>query len=669
MTAPWAPPPTVPQDTQTLRPDPKGQGPEIGAALVRQRWEAGTRALRKEHRDYWCNRSFLAGEQWITWNDFLRRPEAVPPPGGERLRVMADRLLPSSRTIIAKLLRRALVFEVPPTAADDVSVQGARLGAAALRHAHREQDWESLREDVAWSIWIGGTGLACVEWDAAAGQDLGQTPSGKAVGTGDVVVTALSVTEAVTEPGARNIEKARWWIKASALPPEDVQHRYNLAEAPPADASAGMSPLQHQLTHGDSQTAVPLTLVLTYFERPNPSRPKGAVAVVVGNRVVDGPHAWPFPFTDRLNVAAMQETPVAGRWTGDTILSRARSLQVALNQAVTSIVEHMRLAGNARLMVPDVSVDSIEDMSDTPGEMVPYTTASGVPAPDYLSPPAMPAWWQEQPNQIARMIDDILGVHDISRGDAPPGVESGVALSLLAEADDTPLGRLAKEMAMGFGRIGSMVLACYEAKVTETRSATLTDAGLDPELVQWTGGKLAGQTTAIVPQEAVAPRSRGAQFELARQLKTIYPDLPLQVFLRMTDLPGSEDLTEGTNPDLAKAKRSLHRLATGRAVIPRDFDQHTTVISEANRFRKSARYESMSPDEQRLIDDFIDAHEQLSAEEMIRQQQLGQVNPILPTVAQAHEPPLAGDPAAAAPQQQDPSRQAGPAEELPEMPA
>ena len=47
----------------------------------------------------------------------------------------------------------------------------------------------------------------------------------------------------------------------------------------------------------------------------------------------------------------------------------------------------------------------------------------------------MPAWWQERPVDLREAIDDIMGVHDVSRGEAPSNIESGYGLSILVEQD------------------------------------------------------------------------------------------------------------------------------------------------------------------------------------------------------------------------------------------
>jgi hypothetical protein len=86
-------------------------------------------------------------------------------------------------------------------------------------------------------------------------------------------------------------------------------------------------------------------------------------------------------------------------------------------------------------------------------------------------------------------------------------------LTILAEKDSTPIGRLTKETGRAFGRLASMVLAIYEDKTKSmktSRRSTVRIPGNAPIDVQWNGKDLRGQTTAIVPEEAIMPRSRAA---------------------------------------------------------------------------------------------------------------------------------------------------------------
>lgn len=613
-----------------------GNPNELSPRLVKDRYESSTRAMRRERWEYILNRSFLSGDQWVYHDRPLDRLRTLPRDPG-RVRATINRLWPASRHLMSRLTSRELVFEVPPSDTDDASIHGARLAEAVLRDLHREHGWEELREMIAWDAWLGGTSALALDWDPSAGTTIDHLPmSGKPVGTGEIVESALTILEMGWEPGARNAEKSLWWVRAQALPPSEVQARYNLPKLPAADSDTAEGFLGRQLIREERQeTPVDLTLVLTYYERPNPQRPRGAVATVVGGKFVDGPSDWPFPFKDRLNFVIVRETKISGRSTGDTVFSAAVPIQTAYNASWSNIIEHLKLAGNARLMVPEGSIEGVDELSDLPGEMLLFNSAIG--APEWLTPANMESWVLQQPEALAAEMDDILGLHAVSRGEAPTNIESGVGLSVLVEQDATPLGSLTREIGRAFERYATMVLKTYAAKVTSGRKARIKTPGQIPEVVQWTGKALAGQVVAEVPTDAIMPRSRAAMMAMAERLLTlgVLPQNRPDVFARMADIPDADNLMRGVDPAAHKAERENYMFSIGQVPVPADFDDHATHITRHNIFRMSTRFETMSPEMQELISLHIRGHETMAAEQMGTQLAKAQVSPALSAVPTA----------------------------------
>ena len=593
---------------------------------IRDLYHKGLRAQRRTNRDFWLNSAFLRGDQWVYFNPSTRRLDQVPV-DQDRVRVTINRLWGGSRTVISKLTQRPLVFEVVPNSADDIAIEGSKVGDAILHAVKTEHRWESIRESVAWSTWKGGVAAVCVDWDATKGKPTALADDGRKLPSGDTQETALSVAEFVVEPGNREAREANWWIKAQTFTPEAVKAQWGLEELPPADATAGLSSLEKALASAqhlglsgpnESVADVPLTLVLTYYERPNPSRPDGRVEVIVNNKTVWGPKKWPFPFVDHLNLATTRETVVENTWLGETIVSAARPVQVAYNMAWSDLLEHADIAGNARLLTPQSALELTEQYSDIPGEVAVYM--DGGDRPSWLSPPQLPNWLLQMPGELSAQIDDMLGVHDVSRGQAPANIESGYGLAVLAEQDATPIGKMSSDNAQMWSEVGSMVLKLYEANVKETRTAVTSRPGEPPETTSWTGATLAGQTTAVVPIELVAPRSRAAQAKLAETLLQMGMISTLEEMTRVAELPGERQLIAAVRPDIDRARRENSAMAQGKVMIPENFDNHSEHIAEHNNFRKSARYETMTSKLKDLYAAHIQAHETLAAEEAAQQQ-------------------------------------------------
>ena len=615
-------------------------------------WELyrkGLDAQRKQLHDYWSNAAFLAGDQHIYINRETKRLDHIPDDG--RIHPTINVLWPNSRTIMSKLTQRELQFEVPPNSADDVAIAGSQISESILSAVHREHGWEALRESCAWSVWKGGTAAICVDWDPNRGKPTALADDGRLLPSGDTVETALSPAEFVIQPGARVAETAEWWIKAQALPPSEVQSTYGLDEEPDADATFGLSPLGKRLmasqlsgSHGpgDKNQSTPLTLVLTYYRRPmmkKGKKDKGKICTIVnGEEVFEGD--WPFPFVDWLNIATCRETVIENTWAGTTALSAARPVQAAFNNAWGNILEHADVAGNARLMMPQSALELAEQWTDIPGEQVPFVDGMGQPS--WLTPPQLPGWLLQMPGELRAEIDNITGVHDISRGSTPANIESGYGLAVLAEQDATPIGKLAKSMAEMWSRVASMVLKLYEAEVEETRTAVIEIPGSPPETQSWSGKDIAGQTTAVVPLDLVLPRSRAAMMQLAEKMVQMGQITTIEEFTRVAELPGERDLISAARPDVDRARRENHSMALGRVEFPEGWDDHEIHIHEHNIFRKSARYARLPDEVKSIFADHIQGHETEAAEAAAKMQMRSTVGgEALGMVPSANEDPAA----------------------------
>lgn len=637
---------------------PREEDPRAGEVI--QKFGRAQASILEELQNYWLNFLFLEGYQWVFFNSVTERIDEVMRPDEDSTRLTLNRMRASSRTIMGKLTQRDLKFEVMPTDADDAHMRGARIAESLLENLRISHSWEQKREVAAWAAWKGGISAICVDWDPEA-SDLAADPTdtgGRALKKGDTCETVLNLSEFVVEPGSRDAEKARWWIKCLLLPPAEVKDMYDLEWMPAADGKATLTPFQVQAMERNHMLDTPLTRVLTYYERPNKSCPEGKVQVVVNNQCVfDG--KWPFPWKDHLNLAVMRETVVETRWTGDTVLSDARGIQVAFNHAHSVIDEHMKRAANARMAVPQSAVDMMDELTDQPAEIFPYPDGS-VP-PSWVGAPQMPQWWVERPTVLAQEMDDVLGSHQVSRGDAPVNIESGYGLSILAEHDATPIMRMSKEQAQMWSKVATMVLKLYEKMVTTKRKTVAAPvAGQPLRTLEWSGKDFKGQTTAIVPYDEIVPRSRASQLQLAREMLQMQVITSPAQFAEVADLPGQGSIIATISPDIAKARRENHMFSVGRPAVPAEFDDHEAHVIEHNRWRKSIDYELASEEIKEHVEQHIQAHITMAAEAAGQQSAAaavgGEALAAVPTPAGA--PPM--DPAALAAQMAPP-----PAPEMP----
>ena len=608
-------------------------------SMIAERWQQGSEALSRQRRDYWLNSAFFLGEQWIWWDRSRRTVQELPqqysPLGPGRARLTVNRMAPNVGSVLGRLLKSELTFDVIPTAVADDATTGAKRAERVLFAYHRDQEWESHRYDAVLAAILGGTSAVAVEWDGRRGTKIEEDETtGAMVATGDVRLSSVNVTEFCVEPYVRDYRDATWWCQGVALPPKHVQQLYGLSWTPKADAGSHLSPLQHRLlADGGKPSGRDVCLVLTYYERPNPKNKKGTYACVVNGQVIHR-SAWPFPF-DRLNLAIFRQRKMPGQWVGTTYLNDAVPLQFAYNHARSVLAEHMKLTGNARLMAP-FGAFTEEDFTDNPGSILWYSPDLGGAAPGYLTPPQLPRWLTTEADNLRAELDDIMYVHDSSRG---VGFDraSGQALAILSEKDDGPLGSMVFEQRRGWSDLGRMVLEILGDKATETRTLNVPAAPGIPEVVEFNGATLRKQYDVTVPLESVAPRTKAQQMMYAKDLwdRQILTD-PRQ-YARMAGLP-PDSFAELLDADAARAQRENLRMQTGYVELPEDFDMHDVHIAEHNRQRKSDAYKYADETIRSLFDDHIRYHEMKAHQELAAQQQRAAVDPALAAVAQGNEP-------------------------------
>ncbi len=480
---------------------PKG---DLGRA-VRDAWEEGDGALIQQRSDYWVNAAFYSGHQWVWWDSKRRQlNEATRTTDRQRVRATANKIQPRLNSLLGRLTTRPLSFEVRPTAVDDATLSAADIGTQVLEARRNDDGWEELRSDALFSSFLGGSSLVVPDWDAKRNE---------------VVLEAFNIAEFTLEPGSRRPRDARWMCVARALPPRQVKARYSLSETPKASTAEVTSPLHRRLmsTRGLNASADTCT-VYTYWQRPDPDGKGGRVATIVDDEVVEYVD-WPYPF-DELPGYVFRALPLPMTWAGDTPVNSARPIQVARNAIRSTMLENAKLAGNNRMLVPIGSGLDDYEFTDEPGEQVPYVPGEGNAKPEWMTAPSLPRDFRYEIDNLDAELDDVLYTHATSRGEAPGDRNSGLALSILAEKDDTPLGVLSRDQQAGWQRIGSHVLKLYGMHVTTPRTARVPQGrGNPPTTIQWTGKMLADQFDVHVPLDAVMPHSRAAMNAMLVDLK------------------------------------------------------------------------------------------------------------------------------------------------------
>lgn len=635
------------------------------AARITEMWRHCVDDQLDMRRDYGLNECFFRGDQWIGWNDAAGNVDLLPfTEDAPQHRATVNKIKPRTITFMARLLGTPLTFEPRPGGVDVDALRKARLAGQVLDVKSHRDKWESIRRDAVQHAMFGGVAAVCLEpdWEYGGDDIIVDEETGDTIRTPTrprTALSALSVLQFGIEPGTDDVCDARWWIRMTTLTPEQAQIRYKLPDPPAPDASRSASVMGRAMWGRRKQSNIArTTAVYVYYEKPSEVSP-GCVLHVVGDVVVQQ-SGWPFSF-DELNLFTFAQTPDAGSWRGSTILSDARKLQVTINMAQTTINAHLGKVDNPRLLMPMGSVLEGEDeLSGDVGETIRWDPASGAP-PAWLAAPMMQRWLPDIIPSMEAQMDDLFSSHATTRGQAPGDRNSGLALSILAEKDETPLGIMARNQQQGWQDIAEKVLMTEKAlmhlhdtsmsdaytqgqqdgsiapgeeaprmSVTDVQMAQNDNGSSFPQEVTWTADDLPDNPVVTVPLDSVMPRSQAAVQDT--MLKMAANPAFVKMFQNMTPgqlastlkVPQATAFAVYANHQETEADWENGRMAAGAGddqVIVQTWQNHDVHVQKHNELRSSAAYRKATPEEKAFIDSHVDAHAALAAEQMAAQQQ------------------------------------------------
>jgi hypothetical protein len=186
------------------------------------------------------------------------------------------------------------------------------------------------------------------------------------------------------------------------------------------------------LTGGNSEPDSVLCYEVWFKPGGHPDFPKGGMVQVVADNILyctkDGiPYQHgEYPFTK------IEHIPT-GQFYAESSITDYIPLQREYNRTRSQITEAKNRMAKPQLLYAKGSIDPAK-ITTEPGLAIPYKPGLPPPTPMPLVP--LPNYVLEEQDRIISDMEDISGQHQVSKGEAPPGVTAATAISYLQEKDD-----------------------------------------------------------------------------------------------------------------------------------------------------------------------------------------------------------------------------------------
>ena len=241
--------------------------------------------------------------------------------------------------------------------------------------------------------------------------------------------------------------------------------------------------------------------------------------------------------------------------------------------------------------------------------------------PEMVPNPPLPSAFETEERTLLTEFAILSGVSEISRDSSvPSGVNSGVALGLLQEQDNTRLSNTAENIERFIIQGGKLELRLQKQYVTTPRTLYSIGKNKVIEVIDWTGSDLKSDDIILDTASAIAEspmQKRAMVFDLLKSgllndsdTGGINKEMRSKAF-EMIEFGEWESADDEEQLHIGKAERENKGMEQEQFPTPASFDDHILHISRHNKYRLSTDYEELTaqnPVIDKLFSAHVDAH-------------------------------------------------------------
>lgn len=600
---------------------------ELISFVKRKVDETRMNSSRVTHEGIWMtNIAYLLGFDGVFYDTSLKqfRTLAKGSRSIRRNRIHVNKILPSVQNRLARLCKNPPKYDVRPDSSDTEDKEAARLSLQVLNML-----WEQCsinQKRIPLFMWVQECGHAFlkISFDDQLGKPMVDPETNELSYEGDIRIDIASPFEVFVDPLAKTLDEARWIVQAKVRNLDYFKTHYPENGELVKEEDAWLLSAQYEMrinslnNRGQGQTGSQSVMKhsaieIAYYEKRSKDYPRGR-RIVTANGVLLANKELP---VGELPFVKFDDVVVGGKFFSESTITHARPIQDQYNKTITLRAQWVNRLLAGKIIAAKGHGMMQESLNDQSGEIVEYNNVPNTPPPSAMSIPVIPAYAYTEDERLKEMMYDIFGINEISRGQLPSAGIPAIGMQFLMEQDDTRIGIVTENHEHAWAKLGQLMLMYVSEYFKMPRLLKIAGSNLDYTVKSFVGSDLKDNHDVIVIRGSTLPGSKVLKRqEIINAYQQGFLGDPADPKVRekvlgLLEFGDVGEMWRSYGVDMAQIKKQMTDIEQGLIPEVSEFDNNELHISEKNEYRKSDKFEKLSPVSKQILMSDIESRIQI----------------------------------------------------------
>lgn len=589
---------------------------------------------------YLTNVAYLMGFDGVFYDTTYKQFRNTDPKRKlSRNRFKINKILPTIQNRLSRLVQNSPKYDVRPNSNSSQDKDCARLGLEIINDVFQKQDFKEKQQDLLMTAMQGGVSYVQVLWDPLLGEPMLDPETGEMAGyEGDVRLEVLNCLEVFPDPLAKNVDDAQWIIKAKVRKLDYFKDRYPDRGQAVKEEDAWLLSSIYDLK-SNAMTSVGIVgastseqmrnsaIELVYYEKRSKEHPNGRTIVCAAGILLEDKELA----IEEFDIIKFDDILIGGRYNSESVITHLRPIQDQYNITRTKCADWVRKTLGGKYLAAKGAGLEQEAINNDSGEVVQFNPVPGAPPPMAMTIPQIPSYVYEEVKELSMEFDFVSGINEATRGVSPGASMPFRGMALLVEQDQTRVSVQTSRNESGYAKIGCAILK-YVGKYYEMpRMMKVAGDGLGYAVKEFKGADLNNNYDVIVLPGSTLPDSKALKrqdiinaYQMGLMGNPQDPKLQAKV-LKMLEYGDVAEVWKTQALDEQQIKKAIDDIENGQEPKVHEWDNHQLFITELNDYRKTDKFDELSPYQQGLLNFCIEQHLQAIVDiqnPQIQQQQM-----------------------------------------------